>query len=429
VINTVPRNKKNNLIKKVLFVSHFNYLNIPVFQPVMTKLQEMRLDTLFLYLPGNSYLPGDKPVDLDSLILYQELPLKLENRYSQNAFRKAVLFVKLIWNYRLIDHFIGKEKPCAVVVGSDLGNVHIRFLLAACLKDCIPVFVIYNCDIPYMPIRRSHSKACVLQSSILSILSCFPTIRFLHAVFFKNDIPGKYHHDATICVLSENVRNRLIRYGIQPERIVNTGMPTSENHLEKKETFLTKLGMPQHARVIGWFAGPIGEVYGVEEEKKVCDALRSMLEDLPDDVFLVIKIHPRETPTNEAMIYQIFNTQRCRIIKSMTAEDMIPHIDLFIGQFSRVLISAAAKGKRFLSINHCDDPRSLLIGEERNTLEISTLDNLTTSVLMALNDFAFQVKMDQVCRAVVARYTVTDGSNPAVTIASLIYRSMPGSTR
>lgn len=389
----------------------------------MKKLEEMRLDTVFLYLPGNSQLLEDKPADMDLSVRYQELPLKLENKYSQNLFYKVALLVKLIWNYRLIKHYIKERKPSAVVVGSDLGNVHIRFLMEACLQYRIPVFVIYNCDVP---IPGAHSETSVLQSSSLTAIPFLPGIRFIRAVFFKNDIPGKYHHNATLCVLSEDIRSKLIRYGIQSERIVSTGMPATENHPMGKEEFLAKLNIPAHGRVIAFVSGPTGEIAGMAIECAVLKCVCRMVEDLPDDVFLIIKVHPREAPHHEEMLQQMFSSKRCRIIKSIPAEDMIPHIDLLLGNFSRVLITAAVKGKRFLCINCWDDPRSLLNRMEANILEINAIENLTARVRIALDDPVYQLSMDEACRSVADRYTVDGEADPAFTIASLIYRSVHG---
>ena len=414
--------KNNKLLHskhKIYFVSSYNYLNLPVFLPVMTRLEEMGLDTVLFNFRGNSQLPEAYPVG--SLRPYRELPLQLEPRYSQGRGYKATLLMKMISNYRLIHRFIKTERPSAVVVGSDLGNIHIRFLMDACWQYRIPVFVLYNCDIPAGLADPKAREFCRLSPKAASSFGA--GLRFLRAVFFEDHIPGRYHPTATICVMSEDVRGRLIQHGIQPERVVATGMPAGADTIEKDALF-RRLQIPEQARVIAYFSGPVGEIFGIERETEVMNHLRTMVENLPEEVYLVVKIHPRESRSNEMLLNQIFNSPRCRVIKSVSAEDLIPCVELLIGDFSRILITAAIVGKRFLSINPWDDPRSLLVGPEKDILEIQSLKNLNVMVRMAFDDSDFRRKVAQTCAAVGKRYSLCLKGDSTAAIASQIYSNL-----
>ncbi len=374
---------------------------------------------MIIHLPGHLQPPEpsvdggcESPARLD-------LCVKLEQRYKKNIAHKAMLLIKVLWNYRLIFNFVRNERPAAVVVGSDLGNVHIRFLIEACRHYHSPVFVLYNCDVPESPEPKAPKGAYGLVYNLF-----LERHRFLRAVFFQGQIPGRYHPGAVIFVMSEAVRYKLIQHGIEPERIMATGMPMTENHSIDKKTFLTQMSLPDHSRLIGFFSGPLGEVFGMGRERAVLDGLRQMRDELPADVVLIIKVHPRETPGNEAMLHHIFGSTPCRVVKSMSAEDMLPQLDLLLGYFSRLLITAASQGKRFFSINPWEDSRTLLNREEADILEINRLDDLTPKVRLALNDRDYQMRMDAACRAVASRYCLTDGRDPSMTIASLIYKSI-----
>jgi hypothetical protein len=414
--------KNNKLLHskhKIYFVSSYNYLNLPVFLPVMTRLEEMGLDTVLFNFRGNSQLPEAYPVG--SLRPYRELPLQLEPRYSQGRGYKATLLMKMISNYRLIHRFIKTERPSAVVVGSDLGNIHIRFLMDACWQYRIPVFVLYNCDIPAGLADPKAREFCRLSPKAASSFGA--GLRFLRAVFFEDHIPGRYHPTATICVMSEDVRGRLIQHGIQPERVVATGMPAGADTIEKS-ALLNRLQIPENGRVIAFFPGPFGEVFGEGHEMTINDQVLAMIEALPE-VYLVVKLHPRETDKSETMFKQKFlRSERCRVIKSMTAEELIPHVDLCIGEFSRALIAAAISGKRFFSINPYNDTRSLLKGPQKEFLEIQSMENLPIMVGMALNDPAFGKKMDGLCAAAGARFSSQPGSDSTAIMACHIYENL-----
>lgn len=410
--------KTTRVKHRIFFALNYFYLNYPTFQPVMEKLEEKGVDTILLDLPGNNRLVADQVSGHLTTSCYQELPLKLEPRYKGSLFYKAMLLFKTLYNFRLIRIFIKKERPSAIVVGSDIGNVHIRFLMDACFAYNVPVIILYNCDVPVISDPALSSQFNVLSQKFISFIGCFS---FIRAIIFKGHIPGEYHREATIYVISEDIRVKLTKSGIRPGRIKVTGMPQQCVSKKDKRTVFRELAVPENSRVIAHFPGPMGAVFGRTCEIEIMDTLRRIVDKLPQDMYFAVKVHPRETSNGEAIMRRIFDSARYRIVKSVSAEELIPHVDLAIGYFSRVLIMAAILGKRFMSMNIVkNDERSFLIGFERELLELRTDANIEEKIRLALYDTSFGKKLDEAVASVAKRFTAYDKTGPIESITSCI---------
>ncbi|MCE5226792.1 MAG: hypothetical protein LLG05_13170, partial [Porphyromonadaceae bacterium] len=365
---------------KALFVPNYFYLHLPVFEIIIEKLNVIGVSSYVLKLPGNTKISADDIYNMDYFnkrgIAFIELPLNLVSSYKDKIVHQIHFLTCMYHNFRIIRAFIHASKPDFVIVGSDLGNLHIRFLLNACSKYNIPVVILYTCDVPL------HEDGC--NAGRMDIVDRLNKQSFLRAFLFRGNIPGAYFTDAQICVLSNENKDQLIKDGISKSRITVTGMPSKLSCSCRDETEILKevgLKKVKDDHVVIFFTEHLQVLYGLDYLKELYSHLVEIIKNMPSNVHFIIKLHPLEPLDMELYIKNKFIHPHCKIIKSGIIEELIAISDLCIAHFSRVLISTALMRKRFLSINMLHDrERTFIQQSESNVLEIQSYEELENKI-------------------------------------------------
>lgn len=405
---------------KVVFVPNYFYLNIPIFEPIITQLSEKGITSYVLRLPGNTDIPADRDFDLNYFksrgINFIEIPIFRLPYYKNRIFSKFKLLNIAFRNWKIVRTSLKEVNPDTVVVGSDLGSLNIRFLMDACYSSRIPVVILYSCDLPKLNARAafrffySWRNRYILKLRIIS---------FFRASLFTGTIPGEYALDSTICVASEEICKKLVAKGISRKRIIVTGMPFPTFPISSSsEGTFKKLGIPQDYKLIVLFTECIQDIYGIKYAKDLFIKLAQMVKNLPNDIFFLIKLHPLESKEMEIFIKNTFNNKpRCKIITNFNVEELIGVTSLCIAHFSRVLITAALIHKRFLSINLMKDrKRTFISGEEAEILEVNSSEDLERKIEEVLENSEFKQRMDRMITGISNRFYLPKSSEKIVEV-------------
>lgn len=395
---------------KVFFAPNYFYLNLPVFEQVINKLKEKGIFSYIFRLPGNTNISADSIFDLKYFeskgLKVFELPLKLVPNYKNSFASRINLIILAFQNMKIIREMLLKRQPDVVVVGSDLGNLHIRFLIDACYLYYIPIVILYTCDVPEYTNKNifrffySLKNKYIFKSNFLS---------FLRALLFTGATPGEYAINSKICVSSEDICQKLISRGIDKSRIFVTGMPFLTSPINSLENIFEKLNISKDYRLIVFFTECIQNIYGVEYTKDLYIKLGEIIKNLPEDIFFIIKLHPLESKEMKAFIKNIFNKPQYEVIEDFNVEELISISDLCIAHFSRVLIIVALMGKRFLSINLMKDrKRTFISNEESEILEINSNEEFKKKIYEALENSEYGQKIDKTITCISNRFYSSD---------------------
>jgi hypothetical protein len=391
---------------KIVFVPNYFYLHIPLFQEIIYQLSDKGVTSYIWKLPGNTNVPADREFDLSYFrsreINFYEAPVYQIQNYKENARSKLKLLRYALKNWEIIRGLLLDWKPDLVVVGSDLGNLNIRFLMDACHFYHIPVVVLYNCDLPKAkrPLNFFHNLKYeyIFKSKVLSLL---------RAIFSSGNIPGKYSLDSIICVATEEIRQKIISEGIREDRIIVTGMNfMNSSPIDLSEDIFKRLGISNTCRIVVLFTECIHDIYGIKYAENLYIELAKIADDLPDDIFLVVKPHPQESEEMRSLLTKTFNGLRCKVVSNFKAEELIEVAGLCIAHFSRVLITTALMDKRFLSINLMNDrERTFLTNQESEVLEITSYEGLIEKIRKALENSEFKNNIDKAIASISHRFS------------------------
>ena len=407
---------------KVFFIPNYFYLNIQLFEKIINKLKGKGVISYILKLPGHTNISADNHFD-HIYLNHHKLNLIEPQIYRVSNYRKGIFpkikFLYLsFFNLKEIRRQIKIWNPNIVVAGSDLGNLNVRFLIDTCLFFKIPIIILYMCDLPQFKFRKFplFSFLCrnryVLRSKILS---------YLRALLFKGSTPGEYSKDSIICVISNDIRKKLILRGIDENRIVVTGMPFSiYPTCNFPEDVLKKLSIPEGFRLVVIFTECIQNIYGKKYAKALYRKIAETIEKLPNKLIFLIKLHPLENEEMITFFNEVFSMPHCKIIINFDVEKLIGVADLCIAHFSRTLITAALMGKRFLSINLMKDRKRTFIRAEETDLEIQTEENLLDKIMRTLNDSTWQQYIDAIILKIANRFLLQSKKNSILKIESTI---------
>lgn len=406
---------------RIVFVTNYLYLNLPVFEPIIAKLTEKGINSCILYLPGNVNISIEKRFDLDYFknkrIDFVKVPILRFSPFRRNFFSRLQLLRVLFKNWKIIRNSLEKLAPDLVIAGSDLGNIYVRFLMNFCYLLRIPVVIIYSCDLPESNTRSRFHFLYLWRNKILfssKILS------FLRACLFTGTIPGEYALDSTICVVSEEIRQRLIEKGINKDRIVVTGIPfiNSLTTHSPEDTYEELNISKNYKKIVVLFTECIQNIYGIKYTEKLYIELLKTFKDLSEDIFFIIKLHPLEDEEMKNFIKNIFNNEpRVKIAANLTPERLIQISELCIAHFSRTLIISALMKKRILSINLINDRKNTFLSErEAKILEINSFKDLKRKIKKALEDSEFKEKIDKMLVSIANRFFSANSCEKIISI-------------
>ncbi|MHB1126560.1 MAG: hypothetical protein ACYC2T_06315 [Bacillota bacterium] len=387
---------------KILFFPHYFYLNLPTFELIIRELNE-NIDAYIIRGSKTRVMQDEKYNE----IYFNEQNIKFKkidfvyrelkgNDYSiPNLIKRFYIAIK---NFKIIEEFIIKEMPDYVIVGSDLGDLTIRFLLEICMIKNIPIIIVYSCDVP--PIINSRLD---LLTSLL-YKSKNRTLRFLRAIIFRNNIVGTFAQESTICLTSSIIKNKLLGIvKIDKNRINIFNYPI----IKKSNLQLySKMGLTNSYKIITIFTECIDSLYGLEYIKQIYSSLANILINLDFiDLYFIIKLHPLETKAAKEIIYSCFNNYKFKILEEISAEELILASYLNIAHYSKVLLTSSLLNKYFLSINILNDRMRTFIPETEGIIEAKSINEVEEKIKLYINNSEFQIKALESIRRINKNYS------------------------
>lgn len=161
------------------------------------------------------------------------------------------------------------------------------------------------------------------------------------------------HLPTRICVIDERMKREMLGEGFPEERIRVTGNPHFDHFAEditrEKEDSSCAVFISQPIRKDKKEDGYVNR--GFDE----FEVLEKVIANLPTDLYLSIRLHPRE----ERDTFNSYLSDRIQIAPEPTLEEALSKAGLVIGMFSPVLMQAAFAGKPTVSFqpgSTGDDP-------------------------------------------------------------------------
>lgn len=394
-------------IRKVFFVANYAYLNLPTYEQIIRDLEGC-IEPWILEVPGSSgahaeahYSDGYFPARGIQRICADVRPIP-----HSGIFEKIHSICASLDNYHSMSRLLKQEKPDVVVVGSDLGNLNIRFLLEHCRLLEIRVVILYLCDVPPENRKAFMYLTCRLMDRVL-----LGPARYLRALIFSGQVVGTYATQSPVFVISETIRQKLIGKGIEGSRIRLYGFPGGK---EPPATGLReRYNIPEGCRVVVFFTECLQDIYGEEYVRTLYTDLGAMSRSLQaHEAILIVKPHPLEPEHIIHMLEEQFGHPGSRVIANGCADDLIFLSDVSVAHYSRVLIEACLAGKNIISINIKRDPsRSFLSEWEAACLECVSIGELEGRILDLLSNNEASCRAGGAVRSVARRYSSGDDNS------------------
>ncbi len=158
-----------------------------------------------------------------------------------------------------------------------------------------------------------------------------------------------------ICVMDERAKQEMIADGFLPDILRVTGQPAfdglqkiaSELEILREET-RTHFQLPKTATLIGFVSEPVSADYGHQRGYDEFDVLKNILNILPSDFILGVRLHPRDNPQKYDDLFKN-TTRRILIMNDCESKKFLAASDLLIGMTSVMLIEAYLVGRPVLS--------------------------------------------------------------------------------
>lgn len=384
--------------KKIILVPNYLYISLPDFAKLVRSFPETFTGSI-LYLDDIKELAAEEYCE-DQLLACHNLPhqkLQLQpaifhrdlalgavlGRFARPFTISRNLLIK--WcNYRKIRRWVEHNKPDLLIVTSDLGPQKVRFLMESAKLNQIPVVIFYSFDVP-------DGNNSTMSDMLCSKLDRFSNVMasFVRANVREKEIVGSYNSSATICVVSESTRQKLVEKGIPPYRIKVVQAPVPMVDHEQVVKVREKLEVCSETKVVLFFTECIECIYGMDYLTNLYSSLAGILAELAEqeDILFVIKLHPRESKTSIDFVRNTFTGRHVRILDNYDVEELIAAADLSLAHFSKVLITAALMGKPFLSLNLLNDRKRTFIKKQfSEEVEVHVIAELGEKIINAISD-------------------------------------------
>lgn len=248
--------------------------------------------------------------------------------------------------------FLKRENPDLIITGTSADDLTEKFIWKASEILTIPSFAVLDQWINY-GLRFSEYGVSELEKYNRSK---------------KHDyLPAK------ILVMDDYAREEAIKDGLPTERVIVTGQPYFEDLIHKylnvtsSDLQITRnlLKIPEGYYVITFASEPITDTYKETDnsdnywgytERTVFNELLNVLNIISDEytnnIAIVIKIHPKESPDNYLDIIEQFNNPKIKLCVDRNTDplDLIKLSDLVVGMSSMFLIESVILKKPVLSI-------------------------------------------------------------------------------
>lgn len=329
-----------------VFYTHFDSFNL-VFQ----ELKNRNIDVKYFYIHTNDYFdelnsPYLKKIKKDDII--EVKTYKTENNH--NYLSRLVAFLIYLVNFRIISKRFLYKQPDLIILGSDLGGVYIRKIQDICKQKKVGVIVIQTTlFIPTVERKDLSLNLPKFGNVVLKIFGLYRTFTF------NSDIPGSYMENNFVFALGESSKKIMLSFGKSSNLIFATGNPAFDylffNLPKNRNEFTDRLELPRDCRYIVYFTETIQLINGPKYLDKLHKKLNEIFTSLPNDVFIIIKLHPRETTSDKIKIREQFRSNKYRIIENGELKELIYFSELCILHYSAVMIECLLLRKPILSLN------------------------------------------------------------------------------
>lgn len=361
-------------MKKVLFVTYGGgHVNVLV--PIMHKIKngrEFKCDVIALTTAPqglkkeniNFYQMKDF-ADLQSIEIGKTLVNNYYSPTSSVSYEETVAYYGCCMR-DLIDEK-GKEEAYKLLQSEGRR----AFLPIRTMKDIIGKVK------PDLVITTSSPRgelAALLAAESLGI----PTIRIEQ--FFATRKPLNLE-ETFFCVINDFVKNKLIQYDINANKIFVTGQPAFDRLSSGIEVLLDikkKLKIPSSNKLIVWASQK------TNHQKEILLKLDEIVNS-NDDISLVVKLHPNESIDS----FENIDNTRIIFVREYLYELLLA-ADLVLTEFSTVGLEAILLDKALLTINISSKPDIVPYAESGAAIGVYNLNDLEPKTKMILNNERIQ---------------------------------------
>jgi len=420
------------MAKKVIFVPYNLYLHYDSFQRVMAELGKMGVETFLLRLSNLPYyytLSGSiNDHSSSTQCRVQDVSILKLLPGCMGMARRTLNFLFYPINVSRLRRFLRKEKPDMVVVGSDLGHLEIRALLDICRRSGIPVLILTAAN--SWPIRtvefpKTNKMKYDFRRNCLRLLG-------LDALFFDGYLYGSFHEEALITVSARQQREHLLNSGILAERIVATDNPAHDALYEiknismeaAKSKVMQELNWDVGKKLICYCTERIQDIYGDEYLERINQSLLDAFEGLPEDCYVVIKLHPKEDSRSIGQYNQWFKGTRYKVLRDTDLPRLLYISNLVLGHFSQTLITSALLGSPTLSLHLIKDDERMVFGVSKDILYVANEIEIHEKISRIILDQEFRAAHSKALHNWITEQSFQVDGQSAYRIADVIKNSI-----
>ena len=372
---------------KILFLPYYYYIQYEPFKLVTKGLVDKGVDAKLLYVPNISpknetetYNPKKFLKDGVPFIPFRLTRFPVKN----NIIRPFAQIIQFFLNGIRLKRLIRKLKPDGIIIGSHLGGVYIRFIQTYCNKVGLPIISLWVIEaIPNG--NRSIPRWLPFASMIKEIMNWKPYNRYIR--------------DNLFIVTGNILKEHLIKLGIRKDQIIITGNPAHDQickDLKRKDGTLQELRLDEGGRYIVFLTEVIHEVFGMTYLKNLAGKIRDTFDQLPFDIKIIIKFHPRETAETKNIFNKQLRGRRYQYLTDVDLAHLLRDAELSIGHFSKALETSFIAGTPVLSINFSKSEEYSLYKGVNKFLECYSQKELAEKINSFFTDESFRMKTEEV---------------------------------
>lgn len=400
---------------KILLASYHFHLQKELFLHLFDSFKKEFIDTILLptyIVPRNEHDINAFPIKKIKLLGTFSIIEK-----SNNFIRMGICLIDKL--YLLL--FLKKWRPNIVILGSDLGGIYIRILQDLCEKLNIPVLIIMTVN--YLPAKDiSYLKSNNIINWLLSIFG------MKKAVLFQEATIGKYLSNSIIGVSGYSVKEQLINEGINSARIHIVGNPLHDkmlnfikiSRIEAIRSLQSVLPFSSNIQIITYCTEVVEEIYGSYYNSYLNEELKRIFDDLPDNIKIVIKLHPRESQKERKALKDLFYGDRYYVIENIDLPLLLRASLLMITHVSATILDAILLNTPILRINIQHDKQYDPIVPNLDIVTSYSFDDFNIKLNKLINGKDYRNKALQSLREWIKNYSAYSDGDSTARIKQLI---------
>ncbi|MFC1672434.1 hypothetical protein ACFL01_04795 [Planctomycetota bacterium] len=348
------------LSMKILLLPYYYYIQYESFRLIAGELLNRGMDVCMLHIPNMS--PKDEAQAYNPKRFKKDgVPFARFSLYrfavGAGVFRPFLQIVQFYWNARRLKRLILKLNPDALVIGSHLGGVYIRFVARLC----------YELSIPLVSMWVTKD---ILRDSV-SIPRWVPLPKASRSII-EWKASNVYIQDQLLVVPGSVIKNHLVSLGVKEEQIVVTGNPahdTMYSCLNKEEHSSTGSKVTTGTRYIVYVSQPLHELFSIDYLREYLGSLGNAFDKLPPDIRVLVKFHPREIEEIKRIHRQELCSSRYDFIEEADLAMLMSRAELSVGHHSRALEISLMVGTPVLCACFSADENYFFYGEGNRALQ------------------------------------------------------------